>query len=182
MNAIGEDAFKDNTDLKEVIIPEGVMSIGNGAFARCTGLTTVTMLAKDGEITIGAGAFKDCEELTAIVIYLTTPSGHSTTITRAASGSSFDGINKEVCVLYVPANSIEEYRNADGWKEFKNINRIGDTNNDTVINAADIVEETNFIMGKPSEKFVKHAADMNGDGMVNETDVTQMSDYIMSEQ
>lgn len=182
VNAIGEDAFKDNTDLKEVIIPEGVMSIGNGAFARCTGLTTVTMLAKDGEITIGAGAFKDCEELTAIAIYLTTPGGHSTTMTRAASGSSFDGINKEVCVLYVPANSIEEYRNADGWKEFKNINRIGDTNNDTVINAADIVEETNFIMGKPSEKFVKHAADMNGDGMVNETDVTQMSDYIMSEQ
>jgi hypothetical protein len=34
------------------------------------------------------------------------------------------GIDKTKCILYVPAASINTYRTAEGWKEFKNIKMI----------------------------------------------------------
>ena len=77
---------------------------------------------------------------------------------------------------------IEEYKNAEGWQDFKNIRPIGDTNGDSVINAADIVEEVNAIMGTPSQKFVRPAADINGDGVVNAADIVAMVNIIMNTQ
>lgn len=33
----------------------------------------------------------------------------------------FDGVNKETCILYVPEGSVDKYKAAPVWKEFKNI-------------------------------------------------------------
>ena len=50
----------------------------------------------------------------------------------------------------------------------------GDVNGDNIVNAADIVEVINYIMGNPSEKFNNIAAEMNGDGVVNIADIVQI--------
>ena len=47
----------------------------------------------------------------------------------------------------------------------------GDANNDGKVDAADIVEITNYIMGKASEKFIFKAADVNEDGKVDIADI-----------
>ena len=43
VKAIGENAFKNNTDIETVIIPEGVNSIEDFAFYKCTGLKYVSI-------------------------------------------------------------------------------------------------------------------------------------------
>ena len=49
----------------------------------------------------------------------------------------------------------------------------GDANGDGVVNAADIVDVVNHLMGKPTStgEFYDSAADVNGDGIVNIADV-----------
>jgi len=49
-----------------VTIPDGVTSIGYGAFSRCESLTSITI--PDGVTSIGDRAFYECEGLTSIII------------------------------------------------------------------------------------------------------------------
>lgn len=56
----------------------------------------------------------------------------------------------------------------------------GDANGDNVVNAADIVEVVNYIMGSPSASFDEKAADVNGDGVVNAADIVLIVNNIMN--
>ena len=56
----------------------------------------------------------------------------------------------------------------------------GDANGDGSVNAADIVEVVNYIMGSASAKFDFAAADVNGDGSVNAADIVVIVNMIMS--
>ena len=63
---IGGGAFSDCTGLTSVTIPDSVTSIGWGAFQNCTGLTSITI---GGSVTsIGNSAFRECTGLTSITI------------------------------------------------------------------------------------------------------------------
>ena len=55
----------------------------------------------------------------------------------------------------------------------------GDANGDGTVNAADIVEVVNFIMGNQSEKYDEMGADANGDGTVNAADIVTIVNMIM---
>ena len=48
---------------------------------------------------------------------------------------------------------------------------LGDADGNGVVDAADVIEVSNKILGKPSAKFVEKNADVNGDGKVNAIDV-----------
>ena len=48
---------------------------------------------------------------------------------------------------------------------------LGDADGNGVVEAADVIEVSNKILGKPSAKFVEKNADVNGDGKVNAIDV-----------
>ena len=56
-----------------------------------------------------------------------------------------------------------------------------DTNGDGNIDATDIMDIVNYMMGKPTstEKFNEKAADFNGDGVVNAADIIQIVNIIM---
>ena len=64
---------------------------------------------------------------------------------------------------------------------FENIVEVrkGDANDDGTVNAADIVEVVNYIMGHPTEKFKEANADANGDGTVNAADIVAIVNMIM---
>ena len=66
VTSIGEGAFGGCIDLTAVIIPESVTSIGDDAFAICEGLTSVTI--PNSVTSIGASAFSYCESLTSVTI------------------------------------------------------------------------------------------------------------------
>lgn len=50
----------------DVVVPEGVTSIGSAAFEGCTGLTSVAI--PEGVTNIGEGAFYNCSGLTSVII------------------------------------------------------------------------------------------------------------------
>ena len=57
--------------------------------------------------------------------------------------------------------------------------RKGDVNGDETINAADVTEMVNAIMGRHSGVFDKTAADLNGDGVINAADIVIIVNKIM---
>ncbi|MDE7082800.1 MAG: leucine-rich repeat protein [Clostridia bacterium] len=74
--SIGEDAFKDNTKITKVIIPQSVTSIGKNAFKGCTNLkevyfiseeevdyTAKDFVSKSGMTLIDRNAFEGCTSL-----------------------------------------------------------------------------------------------------------------------
>ena len=110
---IGEYAFQNLGSLQSAVIGNGVYTIGRNAFKSCRYLTTLQLGASLSSIE--KEAFRDCASLRTIICYATTPPA-------LASGSarSFDA-DKSRMTLYVPAESIESYRNAEEWSEFTNI-------------------------------------------------------------
>ncbi len=66
VTAIGKDAFKKNTLLGVITIPNAVISIGSAAFAECSNLSYVVL--PKGLQTMGAFAFYNCDQLTEIEI------------------------------------------------------------------------------------------------------------------
>ncbi len=61
VTSIGDRAFEDCYSLTSVIIPDNVTSIGESAFVYCSGLTRVTI--PDSVTSIGESAFEFCEGL-----------------------------------------------------------------------------------------------------------------------
>ena len=100
VKAIAAEAFKGNTTIEEVAIPASIVSIGARAFAGCTSLKQL---------------------IVNILKPLVLPSAQSRAMTAGAAGTVFEGVDFETCVLYVPEASVELYKAADGWKEFKTI-------------------------------------------------------------
>ena len=89
----------------------------------------------------------------------------------------FDG-----ATLHVPVGTKELYANAEGWKNFSKIvegndPEKGDANGDGKVDAADIVDIVNYMMGKPTStgKFNENAADVNGDGIINVADIVSLN-------
>lgn len=83
---------------------------------------------------------------------------------------------------------MENYQAAEQWKDFFFISEIdgivivpADVNGDETVNAADIVEVVNYIMGNASEKFNEEGADANGDGVVNAADIVTIVNIIMGQ-
>ena len=97
---ISEGAFQNNTSLTEVKIPASITSIGPKAFAGCKNLQEITIYI-----------------IVPINLSIISARGY----TRAESGDVFEGVDKNTCILYVPEGSVDAYKAAAGWKEFKNI-------------------------------------------------------------
>ena len=63
---LGYYGVAENDYLREIVIPQGVTSIGYNAFSGCDGLTSVTI--PQGVTTIGSAAFFYCYGLTSVTI------------------------------------------------------------------------------------------------------------------
>ena len=66
VTSIGDFAFAGCSGLTSVIIPNSVTSIGSGAFASCSGLTSV--IIPNSVTSIGSYAFNGCSGLTSVSI------------------------------------------------------------------------------------------------------------------
>ena len=124
---IGTKAFEDCRSLTEVAIPNGVTTIKASTFEGCTNLSDIKIsdkLTTIGEsafvecnitsitipqdvTTIGKDAFKECPSSLVIKCLATTPPQISTL-----------GIGGEI-VIYVPKESINLYKKAEGWEVYK---------------------------------------------------------------
>ena len=91
---IGDEAFRNCTNITELTLPESLTTIGSGAFKGCTGLTGLAL--PESLTGIGSGAFEGCDGITE----LTLPAS----LTRVDSGA-LDGCEHlaKLTVLCDPA-------------------------------------------------------------------------------
>lgn len=97
---IGDNAFRKHTLLRYVILPATIESVGDGAFSGCKSLRQLNCHAVVPPV-LGKDAFR----------------------LDAINGKEHTSLQEQLTLL-VPEASVEAYRNAPGWKEFKNIIRI----------------------------------------------------------
>ena len=102
---IGSSAFGECSSLTSIVIPNSVTLISDFTFYSCSSLTSVTIPNSVTEI--GYQAFYSCTGLTSVTIQATTP---PTLISEAF-------YNTNNCRIYVPAESVNAYKNAENWSE-----------------------------------------------------------------
>ena len=98
----------ENESVKQVIIGDGVTTIGEWAFLDCSSLTSVTI--PNSVTTIGKRAFYYCNGIKQIISEAAMP--------PLCFNNVFDWINTKECKLFVPKNSIDAYKRASGWGYF----------------------------------------------------------------
>ena len=86
MGSIGPRAFMHCESLSSVTIPEGVTTIGNSAFEHCSSLRTVRLPSSVKKI--GSYAFAECENLEEIIV----PDGEKARFTNMLSKNLQDKI------------------------------------------------------------------------------------------
>jgi len=135
---IADGAFLNNTTLTNVTIPASIVSIGNNAFAGCTSLKSITV---------------------NIIVPLNLSSAAARALVRAYTRSLgddvFEGVDKNTCILYVPEESVDAYKAAPVWKEFRNILPI---KNSTGINGVEVSDGEVFDVYNLSGRKVKAKA------------------------
>lgn len=92
-------------------IPEGVLSIGQGAFYNCWGLEGIIL--PESLESIQNEAFYQCYGIGSIVCKGAIP--------PHVQVGAFDGVAKDNFTLEVPESAIQQYQAAVGWSDFKRI-------------------------------------------------------------
>lgn len=99
-----------NSDIESIIVPNSVKSIAFVAFGACQNLKTVQLPATLEKLDYES--FSGCTNLRTVYSLATTP--------PAATYDTFEKCPEDR-ILYVPKASLEDYKNADYWKDFAQI-------------------------------------------------------------
>ena len=109
--AFVKENYHEDYSLVSVSIPNSVKVIGEGVFYRCRALTSIVI--PDGVTTIETLAFHYCKALNSVTCKAVEP--------PVLGSSVFSVVPLTDATLYVPAESVDAYKNADQWKDFGQI-------------------------------------------------------------
>ena len=113
---IKDFAFEFCRKLSNLIVDEGTTSIGKRAFRACFELSRIELPSTMTRI--GDRAFDCCSYMTSFICKSVTP--------PQCHKNTFSFVNTDDCPLYVPQDSIEFYKKAEGWNLFVNIFPLSD--------------------------------------------------------
>ena len=101
--------YLNDTEVTDLVIPEGITEIDGFAFYGCVGLTSVTI--PNSVTSIGEGAFMECSQLSSVTCLATTPP-------VIKYENCFDDECYSNSTLFVPASAVNMYRAAPIWEKF----------------------------------------------------------------
>ena len=114
---IPQYTFYNCFNLTSIEIPNGVTRIEKNAFCGCKSLNKIvipsTVRIIDSEALFGCGDLKTIENMAI------TPQPINNTV--FSGNTDLPEVDKSACTLYVPIESIEAYKAAEGWKDFTSI-------------------------------------------------------------
>ena len=137
VTSIGDEAFSKCSALTKVTIPESVTSLGQVVFANCSSLTQATIgngvteirfglfgdctalekvVIGKGVTKIGSFAFTNCSKINEMTVQATVPP-------TVEDAQSLGSISRDIPV-YVPAESLDAYKEANRWKEFTKLQAL----------------------------------------------------------
>ena len=100
--------YLNDSLIRNLVIPQGVTSIGDRVFQNCLSITSV--LIPDSVSSIGQRAFTNCAGITSMTCESVTPPILTTDATVIFSGTY---------PIYVPENSVSTYQNANRWSSIR---------------------------------------------------------------
>lgn len=109
VTSIDPFAFFGCSSITVFSIPNTVKVISDSAFYGCTSLAQITIPTSVNSI--GRSAFEHCDNLASIIVLPSTP--------PSGADSMFEMISN-VCPIYVPAGSVDEYKAAQYWSDYAN--------------------------------------------------------------
>lgn len=132
VSKIGDYAFRSCSNLSSITIPEGVTQIGESAFNGCSSLSSITI--PEGVTQIGNNAFTCCSSLSSIVLPANITRINYGAFTNCAKLETVDckaveppflGVDgfkncDALTAINVPTASVDDYKAADGWKNYAN--------------------------------------------------------------
>ena len=146
-----EGVFADCIYLTGTVeLPKNVARIPEGCFYNCSGITGI-VIPENVDI-IAAKAFYGCNSIGSIVCESPEP--------PLLGKDVFHGVNKDNFTVEVPKGSVEKYKNAAGWSDFK---RIAEYSNfvcrPAQANALNTVHSETLVLNADGAWQLKHAPD-----------------------
>ena len=102
----------------ELVVPSSVAGIHPYAFSGCVLLTRIELPAT--VTSLSTETFRDCYWLETLKV-------RSKSVISLSGYDIFDGIDKQVCTLYVPSGLKTTYARRAQWKDFLSIEEFGTT-------------------------------------------------------
>ena len=118
VTTIGNGTFRNYSRLTTVVIPNSVTEIGEYAFYGCSDMTSVTI--GNNVNSIGQCAFSGCQKLMDVYCYAKNA--------PYTESDAFYNTKIEDVTLHVPAASVSAYQAVEPWKNFKQIVALAEDN------------------------------------------------------
>lgn len=116
MKSIKTAAFKQCYELNSIELPDGLNEIGSRAFSHCEKLTSITI--PESVTKVGTEVFYNNTNMSVIYCKPSTPP------VCPASSSNYGPLGYSSVsgkIIYVPTESVDAYKVAEGWKHHKSL-------------------------------------------------------------
>ena len=175
VTTIGDEAFEDS-NIKEINIPQSVTSMGYRAFVGMRSLERIDAYVDPANVALGDDA---------IIMGMPYLEDYYDRIGNGVCFFFQGSHEMDDCVLHVLPGKEESFANAWSWARFKHIvgdlseggGIPGDVNGDGIVSGADVTALYNVLL---DNALVAGNADVNGDGVVSGADVTALYNLLLN--